>query len=271
MVISRWQTDRPGELIGKTSTSMHHFITDMKCGGCRLKVANVLDGNPAVRRWDVDLNDPHKRLSVDLRPGTEPAAVTEWLKEAGIRAVAQPPDDHPSDDPATTAGPATNRRMIPWRRYKPLLLVLLYVAGLTGLTEQMAGGWVAMRAMSRFMGFFFLGFAFFKLLDVGKFADAFATYDPIARRSRAYAIMYPWIEMTLGILFVTGRALMVANLAVIVLLGIGLIGVIAAVRKRQAIQCACLGTAFNLPMSSITIVENSVMIAMATIMLVIHR
>lgn len=114
-----------------------------------------------------------------------------------------------------------------------------------------------------------LGFAFFKLLDIPKFADAFATYDIIARRSRAYALAYPWIEVSLGLLFVTRTLPMAANIVTAVIMSIGLIGVVSAVRKKQAIQCACLGTAFNLPMSVVTIVENSVMIVMAIAMLIV--
>ena len=127
--------------------------------------------------------------------------------------------------------------------------------------------------MTYFMGFFFLGFAFFKLLNISKFADAFSTYDIVAKRSRIYALAYPWIEVGLGLMFITGTWLLAANVITAAVMSVGLIGVISAVRKKQAIQCACLGTAFNLPMSVVTIIENSVMIAMAIAMLVplIHR
>ena len=62
---------------------------------------------------------------------------------------------------------------------------------------------------------------------------------------------------------------MFANILTAVIMSVGLIGVIAAVRKKQTIQCACLGTAFNLPMSVVTIIENSVMLAMALAMLLV--
>jgi hypothetical protein len=117
------------------------------------------------------------------------------------------------------------------------------------------------------MGFFFLGFAFFKLLNVTAFADVFGTYDIIAKRSRAYGLAYPFIELALGLVFLSNQFPAVSSLATIVVMGIGLIGVMAAVQKKQAIQCACLGTVFNLPMSIVTIIENSVMILMAAVML----
>ena len=121
--------------------------------------------------------------------------------------------------------------------------------------------------MSMFMGYFFLGFAFFKLLNVSAFATAFATYDIVAKRSRAYALTYPFIELLLGAAFLSRMFPMVTNIVTAVVMSVGLVGVIQAVRNKQAIQCACLGTAFNLPMSVVTIIENSVMIAMSLAML----
>lgn len=117
------------------------------------------------------------------------------------------------------------------------------------------------------MGFFFLGFAFFKLLDISRFADAFATYDIVARRSRAYALAYPWLELTLGLLFVTRTTPVIANALTLGVMLVGLVGVVGAVRSGRKVQCACLGTAFNLPMSAITIFENTAMAGMAVLML----
>ena len=57
-----------------------------------------------------------------------------------------------------------------------------------------------------------------------------------------------------------------ADVVTAIIMCIGLIGVLSAVQKKQAIQCACLGTEFNLPMSVVTIIENSVMIVMAIAM-----
>ena len=182
--------------------------------------------------------------------------------------IFQPINTMPCDDAQPTGGSCcSSKPAITWDRYRPLLLVLAYVIGATALTQSMAGRWDARQAMTHFMGFFFLGFAFFKLLGVRGFADAFATYDPIAQRIRGYGLAYPFIELTLGGLYVTGYYVTWANVAVIGLLGIGLIGVVRSVRQGQAVQCACLGTAFDLPMSSVTIAENSVMIAMAAGML----
>ena len=45
------------------------------------------------------------------------------------------------------------------------------------------------------------------------------------------------------------------------------LGVIQALTKRQTIRCACLGTVLNVPMSTITLVEDLAMVGMAALAL----
>jgi hypothetical protein len=45
--------------------------------------------------------------------------------------------------------------------------------------------------------------------------------------------------------------------------------VLKALLDKRAIRCACLGTALNLPMTTITLIEDLGMAAMAAVMLVI--
>ncbi len=49
-------------------------------------------------------------------------------------------------------------------------------------------------------------------------------------------------------------------------MSISIIGVLQAVLNKKKIQCACLGAVFNLPMSTITIIEDALMILMSGIM-----
>ena len=237
--------------------------TSMKCGGCLQKVGPLLDAEPAVATWQADLDNPSKLLKLELRPKTEVNKIVEIVRDAGFEANL-----HEGPQGANQPNPQIATPAFKLSRYKPLFLVVAYVIGCTALIESIQGEWLWGRAMNSFMGFFFLGFAFFKLLDISRFADAFATYDVIARRSRFYALGYPFVELVLGLLFVTGTWLIAAYVTTAVIMSVGLIGVVSAVSKKQAIQCACLGTAFNLPMSVVTIVENSVMIVMAVVMLV---
>ncbi len=52
-------------------------------------------------------------------------------------------------------------------------------------------------------------------------------------------------------------------------MSISFIGVLQSVLNKQKIQCACLGDVFNLPMSTVTIIEDALMIAMSATMLIL--
>jgi len=46
-------------------------------------------------------------------------------------------------------------------------------------------------------------------------------------------------------------------------MSLSIIGVLQSVLNKRRIQCACLGATFNLPMSTVTIIEDGLMIAMS--------
>ena len=117
------------------------------------------------------------------------------------------------------------------------------------------------------MAGFFLVFSFFKLLNIKGFADSYAMYDLVAARWRTWGLIYPFVELTLGILYLTNSFPVYTNWITIVVLGVSTIGVIKSNLAKKKIQCACLGDVFNLPMSTVTIVEDVTMVAMATFML----
>lgn len=56
----------------------------------------------------------------------------------------------------------------------------------------------------------------------------------------------------------------IKNLITLALMSVSIIGVL-----QSKIQCACLGAVFNLPMSTVTIIEDGLMITMSLAMLVI--
>ena len=117
--------------------------------------------------------------------------------------------------------------------------------------------------MRLFMAGFFLVFSFFKFLDVAGFASAFRGYDLVARVLPGYGRAYPFIELVLGLAYLTNIAPAATNIATAIIMAVGLAGIIRAVVSKQSIRCACLGTGINLPMSTVTIIENSVMLVMA--------
>jgi hypothetical protein len=245
------------------------YETNLRCQKCLATIGPLLDAEEGVLDWSVDLDVATKPLTVELAAAADGDRVVELLAGAGYKATPVNRTHGQSTD-ATQPVSSDAEKSFELSNYKPLLLAIAYVVGATAVAESIHGSFDWPRAMNYFMGFFFLGFAFFKLLDIPAFADSFSSYDVVAKRSRAYALAYPWIELALGVLFVSGTLPIVANGVTAAIMGVGLVGVAGAVFRKQTIQCACLGTVFNLPMSVVTIVENSVMLAMAIAMLSQH-
>lgn len=156
--------------------------------------------------------------------------------------------------------------------YKPLLLVVAFILGGVALVQINNDGLSAgidwMLAMNTFMGGFFVVFSFFKLLDVQAFADSYSMYDVLARSWRGWGLVYPFVELALGIAYFTHTAPILTNATTLAVMSLSIVGVIQSRLNKRAIQCACLGAVFNLPMSSVTIIEDGVMIAMSAWMLV---
>ncbi|BFD46307.1 MAG: hypothetical protein DMENIID0002_09530 [Rickettsia endosymbiont of Sergentomyia squamirostris] len=148
--------------------------------------------------------------------------------------------------------------------YYPLLLIIGFIIIVTTFTSSNSAvffdSW-----MNTFMASFFIAFSFFKLLDIKGFAKSYSTYDILAIRWQLYAYIYPFLELILGLLYLTKFMPLYTNILTILLMGFSSIGVIKAVMNKKKIQCVCFGTIFNLPMSTITIVEDLGMIIMALI------
>ena len=122
--------------------------------------------------------------------------------------------------------------------------------------------------MHGWMGGVLVIFSLFKLFDTKAFAADFSKYDLLAMRFRPYARVYPFIELGLGIAFLTFFMPAVAHLLTIIVFGFGLVGVIKALREGRDLQCACVGRMLNLPLSRVAVFENSTMVIMSLVMLV---
>jgi YHS domain-containing protein len=151
--------------------------------------------------------------------------------------------------------------------FTPLILILVGILILTSVKYVFSGGAGIRDAMYDFMGMFFVVFGGFKMLDVKGFADAYATYDIVAKKSRAYALFYPFIEMALGLAYLIRWNEEPLNWVTLVIMTVGSIGVAKALAKNQRIQCACLGTKIKLPMTKVTLLEDILMAAMALVMI----
>ena len=125
--------------------------------------------------------------------------------------------------------------------------------------------------MSHLMGWVLIFFGVIKLSDVVGFAEGFAKYDPLANRSQTYAQVYPFLEITLGILFILQLLILPATLITLFIYSASLYGALKSMMNKEQLHCVCLGTYFKLPLSTVTIIEATFMIVMCIWMLVMFN
>ncbi|MET0394697.1 MAG: cation transporter [Chitinophagaceae bacterium] len=240
-------------------------ISGMTCTGCQAKVQGLLSAAPGIHKVSIDLAAGQAALEMDQHVATE--TLQEALKAHPRYHIteATPPHSMPA---AAHNATAEEEAKTWWQTYKPVLLVFAYIAGATILAEIAIGEWMWMRWMNHFMAGFFLVFSFFKLLDLRGFADSYATYDIIARRWSGWGYVYAFTELALGLAFLTGFYPMLTNSVTFIVMSLSIAGVLQSVLNKRKIRCACLGAVFNLPMSTITIIEDALMIGMSAIMLI---
>jgi hypothetical protein len=120
-----------------------------------------------------------------------------------------------------------------------------------------------LRWMHDFMGFFLLIFALLKLFDLSGFADGFQMYDLLAKRSRFYALVYPFIELALGLGYLAFWRPVTVYAATMVVLGFGALGVITSLSRGLDVKCACMGSSLKVPLSTVALLEDLGMVGMA--------
>jgi len=150
-------------------------------------------------------------------------------------------------------------------RYRPLIIILLIIT-----LASAALAWEACDAhlfMRGFMGLFFLIFAMFKLFDLGGFVKGFTMYDLLAKRVPAYGYAYPFVELALGLLFLSGALPGAAALATLLLMSVSAVWVLLALRRGLDVRCACLGTLLDVPLTTVSLWENIGMGGMAGLQL----
>lgn len=121
-----------------------------------------------------------------------------------------------------------------------------------------------------FMGGFLIIFGSFKLIGYEMFIQMFPLYDPIAARSKVYTMIYPFIELFLGFLYVANLLPMFRDIITLAIFGIGAWGVLQYIGRsnKETIKCACLGDIIRLPLSNVTLIEDVLMAGMAVIMII---
>lgn len=231
-------------------------IDGMTCTNCVAKVKKSIESIEGVLSADIGLDTPQARI--EMAEKIPLIKIQEAIGHYTIRNYQVTNELMNSNTDVFDKSIST---------YKPLLLIVGFIIGTTFLAQYPFTDFSWMLWMRHFMAGFFIVFSFFKLLNIQGFADSYGMYDIIASKWKPWGYIYPFMELTLGILYLINFAPFLTNIITIIVLGISSIGVIKSNLDKRKIKCACLGDVFNLPMSTVTIVEDVSMVAMAVIML----
>lgn len=230
-------------------------VSGMTCGSCEAKVKSAFLKTPHVESAEISKEDGTATITMakHIPLTTLQHALREYNGKYELTAVAH--------------SEVVEQTKTWFSTYKPLLLIFGYITTITFITAYRVTGFDFMRAMQIFMAGFFIAFSFFKMLDLRGFAESYAMYDIIAKRWNYWGYVYAFIELGLGFAFLTGFEPTLTNWVTLIVMTVSIIGVLQSVLKKQKIQCACLGAVFNLPMSTVTIIEDALMIGMSGTML----
>ena len=230
-----------------------YTIEGMTCEGCVAKVSYLLKQHASISSVTIALSNKSATLTM-----SDELAVDELQNLFGASSKYSVSALHTTKDQVHESVLTT---------YKPLLLIFIFIAATTGIASINNGKIELMLWMRYFMAGFFIVFSFFKFLNLAGFAESYAMYDVLAKKVKAYGLIYPFLELLLGVAYLTNFEPKITYTATILLMSFSSIGVIQSVLHKKKIRCACLGAVFNLPMSRVTIIENLTMVVMAFMML----
>ncbi|MEO6165954.1 MAG: MauE/DoxX family redox-associated membrane protein [Chitinophagales bacterium] len=238
-------------------------ITGMTCKNCEMSVKSELLKIPEVLSAEVSLN-PGKAI-IEMSRHIATTILQQAISPEKKYVISE--DHHDSSHAEMNSEEKKS-----WlETYKPLLLIFFYISAISLITPLINGLLTAENWMNSFMAGFFLVFSFFKLLDLRGFAEGYATYDLLAKKWNGYGYIYPFLELFFGVALLTGIYPEIIYPLIVAVMSFSAIGVIQSLVKKQSIQCACLGTIFKLPLGTITLLEDSLMVMMAVFMIIIVK
>ncbi|RYF77368.1 MAG: heavy-metal-associated domain-containing protein, partial [Chitinophagaceae bacterium] len=192
-------------------------ISGMTCTGCQTKVQGLLSKVTGV-----------ENVSIDLKKGEATIAMSSHVPTSNLKAALEDYPTYQLSEPVQKFQPtpfADQEESKSWlETYKPILIIFGYILGATLLVEFSSGGFMWMRWMHHFMAAFFLVFSFFKLLNLSGFAESYAMYDIVAKRWKAWGYIYAFLELALGLAFLTNFYPLLTNGVTFVVMTVSIIG-----------------------------------------------
>ena len=232
-----------------------YSIEGMHCAACIDKIKSSLSSHFKV--IEVTLNPARLQIEADTPPNLSDLNI--YISLAGKYHLQ--PITNTDEQAPNQAG---------LKAYYPIFLIAVYIIGVAFINNVYLQGINWQGLMNQFMAGFFLIFSAFKLLDIRGFAEGYSTYDLLAKRWYTYGYIYPFLELSLGILYLTQWVPTATQLATVIIMGFSSLGVINSLLKKQKFQCACLGTILKVPLSSVTLIEDLTMVILAAVALIMR-
>ncbi|BFM38733.1 glutaredoxin [Synechocystis sp. LKSZ1] len=138
--------------------------------------------------------------------------------------------------------------------YTPVI-ALFSTAGLMALSTSLG--------VTGFMGISLSMLASLKLMDIEAFAKSFEKYDLITQQCKPYGKAYPFLELLLGLGYLSGIVPLATGIASLLVGLSGTVSVFKAVyMDKLALNCACVGGNSKAPLGLVSFSENAIMALM---------
>ena len=166
-------------------------ITGMTCNNCIAKVKGELLKLPDVISAEVALGN----AVIEMSKHISTPSLQHAISPGGKYVIAE---DHSQTTMAEEEGKGF------FETYKPLIVIFAFITGISFITARGNTPFDAGAFMNHFMASFFIVFSFFKFLDLNGFArKRYAMYDVLGMKVKLYGFIYPFIELALGVAYLT--------------------------------------------------------------------
>tara|TARA_B100000902_G_scaffold203117_1_gene193670 strand:+ start:140 stop:850 length:711 start_codon:yes stop_codon:yes gene_type:complete len=227
-------------------------VRGMTCEGCANSIKETLESNEFISSANISLQDENINIVSDKNfTLIELNSLIDNLGEYKIYEEK------------------LASKIIEYFSSKKTLLLALLLVLISSLSLQVEKDSFDLNEwMISYMGIFFLLFSFLKLIDVRGFSGSFKKYDLISKIIPSFAITYPFVELFLALAFLSGYLLFASYIMTIIFMASQFFGVFISLQKKEVIKCACMGSSISIDISTLTLIENLVMILMSSYMII---
>ena len=228
-------------------------VSGMTCDGCANSIKEALESNKLISSVNISLENENINISSD-----KSFTVNE------LNSLIDNLGNYKIYEEKFTS------KIIEYFTSKKTLLLALLLVLISSLSLQVSKDNFNLNEwMISYMGIFFLLFSFLKLIDVKGFSESFKKYDLISKIIPGFAITYPFLELFLALTFLSSYFLIASYIMTLIFMTSQFFGVFISLQSKEVIKCACMGSSINIDISTLTLIENFVMISMSSYMIII--